>query len=78
MWKLKCNGPTGQYCHLYDSNGAEVRCLAIDLSISPGKATIASIQVLVDEIDIEIDESNVDTIERTLADVLSTKESDVS
>lgn len=71
MWKVVCNGPTGHYCHIYDSNGEEVRCISLDLNITAHDPIVASIQVLVDNIDIQIDESNIDTIERTLADLIS-------
>jgi hypothetical protein len=71
MWKVVCNGPTGQHCHIYDSNGAEVRCLSIDLKILPGQPITAVIGVLVDQIDIQIDQPNIETVEHTMANLIS-------
>lgn len=71
MYKIVCDGPTGFHCHVYDEEGKEVQCLAADISIRPGQATIAALMVLVDSIDIQIDGSNVSTEKRTKQDLIS-------
>lgn len=75
MYKIVCDGPTGFHCHVYDKEGREVKCLAADISIRPGQATIAALMVLVDSIDIQIDENNVSTEERTIQDQISAQKS---
>lgn len=75
MYKIVCDGPTGFNCHVYNEEGEEVKCLAADISIRPGQATIAALMVLVDSIDIQIDENNVSTEERTIQDQISAQKS---
>lgn len=75
MYKIVCDGPTGFNCHVYNEEGEEVQCLAVDISIRPGQATIAALMVLVDSIDIQIDESNVNTEKHTKQDLISVQKS---
>jgi hypothetical protein len=60
VYKIVCDGPTGQNCHIYDYDNKLIRCVGVDVIIRPSKPTIAAVYVLVDGIEIEVDNPSVE------------------